>query len=101
QRRGCLPGCELVQGERARVDGGLLRCRDTTRATGVRREVDCGEVAERERPVVLTPADARRLLGPKGTKLSDEELVRLLAEMYALAGIVIDSRIKAKRRQEH
>jgi len=50
---------------------------------------------------LLTPAEARRILGPEGATLSDDELARILAEMYALAGIVIESSIRTKRKQEH
>ena len=49
---------------------------------------------------MLSPAQARELLGPKGEGLSDDELLRILAELYALAGIVIDS-AKATRKREH
>jgi hypothetical protein len=45
---------------------------------------------------MLSPADARRILGPKGATLSDQELASLLADLYALAGIVIDSKLRAK-----
>jgi hypothetical protein len=45
---------------------------------------------------VLSPAEARRILGPKGATLTDQELARLLADLYALAGIVIDSKFRAK-----
>jgi hypothetical protein len=48
---------------------------------------------------MLSPAQARELLGRKGEGLSDAELLRLLAELYALAGIVIDS-VQSKRRRE-
>jgi hypothetical protein len=50
---------------------------------------------------MLSPADARRILGPKGAILSDEELARILADLYALAGIVIQSSIRATRKREH
>jgi len=50
---------------------------------------------------MLTPADARRILGAGGAILSDEEVARLLAELYALAGIVIDSTLREQRKQEN
>jgi hypothetical protein len=50
---------------------------------------------------MLSPADARRILGPRGAILSDEELARLLADLYALAGIVIDTTLRAQRKQEN
>ena len=50
---------------------------------------------------MLSPAQARELLGPKGEGLSEEELVRLLAELYALAGIVVDTAVRAQRKRGH
>jgi hypothetical protein len=49
---------------------------------------------------MVSPADARRILGPKGATLSDDALERLLADLYALAGIVIDN-AREKRTQRH
>lgn len=48
---------------------------------------------------MLSPAQARRLLGRKGEGLSDEELVCLLAELYALAGLVLDTVHQALRKR--
>jgi hypothetical protein len=50
---------------------------------------------------MLSPAQARELLGPKGEGLSDEELVRLLAELYELAAVVVDTARRAQRKQGH
>jgi hypothetical protein len=50
---------------------------------------------------MLSPAQARQILGVKGEGLSDEDLVRLLADLYALAGVVIDTVQKAKRKRGH
>jgi hypothetical protein len=50
---------------------------------------------------VLSPAQARELLGPKGEGLSDEELVRLLAELYELAGVVVDTARRTHRKRGH
>lgn len=49
---------------------------------------------------MVSPAQARAILGPKGEGLSDEELVRLLAALYELAGIVVDT-FPRKREREH
>jgi hypothetical protein len=50
---------------------------------------------------MLSVADARRILGPRGKTLSDEGLDRLLADLYALAGIVIDSTLRVQRKPEN
>jgi hypothetical protein len=56
--------------------------------------------AQRGRPRVLSPAQARAILGPKGKGLSDEELARILADLYELAGLVIDS-VQSPQKREH
>ena len=48
---------------------------------------------------MLSPADARRILGHRGATLSDEELERLLSDLYALASIVIDSASRKPERE--
>lgn len=49
---------------------------------------------------MISPAQARELLGPKGKALSDEELARLLEALYELAGIVVDT-LPSRREREH
>lgn len=50
---------------------------------------------------MLSPAQARQILGPKGEGLSDEELVRLLNELAALAAVVIDTACRANRKRDN
>ena len=45
---------------------------------------------------MITPGEARRILGPSAEGLKDEELLRLLDNLYDFAGIVVEG-FSAKR----
>lgn len=50
---------------------------------------------------MITPAEARRILGPSAEGLKDEELLRLLATLYEFAGIVVKGFHQKQKETRH